>query len=83
MMDQNFLSLLFSQVVQVTILAVAVWWVTRCFAKNRSHLAHALWLLVLLKCVTPPICHNPVSPFCWHWSTEEVHTQVVASDRPV
>ena len=82
MMDQNFLSLLFSQVVQVTILAVAVWWVTRCFAKNRPHLAHALWLLVLLKCVTPPICHNPVSPFCWHWSTEEVHTQVVASDRP-
>ena len=83
MMDQNFLSLLLSQIAQVTILAVLVWWATRCFTKNRPHLAHALWLLVLLKCVTPPICHNPVSPFCWHWSEEGTDKQVVELADPL
>ena len=34
-------------------------------AKDRPHLAHALWALVLLKCLTPPVFASPTSVFSW------------------
>ncbi len=56
-------SMLVTQTWQVTAVAVAVGILTRCWAKDRPHLAHALWILVLVKCVTPPIVSSPTSLF--------------------
>lgn len=64
-LELDIFSMLITQTVQVTLLIAAVWIVTRAFAKDRPHLAHALWMLVLIKCVTPPIWHSPASPFSW------------------
>ena len=33
--------------------------------RRRPHWVYLLWLLVLLKCVTPPILSSPVSVFGW------------------
>ena len=47
--------------VAATVLAVAVAVVARCC--RRPALAHSLWLLVLLKLVTPPLWRVPVPDF--------------------
>jgi len=81
-MESQIASLLVSQIVQVTILSAVIWGITKLIAKSRSHLAHMLWLIVLIKCITPPICHNPASPFCWNWSTQQVASQSNESTQP-
>jgi len=58
-------SLFWTQVWQVTVVAVVVFVVVKFAAKDKPHLAHALWALVLIKCVTPPIFSSHVSPFSW------------------
>ena len=57
--------LMWSQVWQVTLLAIVVALLVRWLAKDRPHLAHVLWLLVLLKCITPPVWSSPGGLFCW------------------
>ncbi len=52
-----------SQVLQVTSLAAIVWLVQPKLARFRPQLSHALWALVILKCVTPPLIASPISPF--------------------
>ncbi|MBD3672834.1 MAG: hypothetical protein HUJ26_04845 [Planctomycetaceae bacterium] len=52
-----------TQLVQVTFLAAVVWLIVKLFARRRPHLAYALWLLVLVKCLIPPIPISPVSIF--------------------
>ena len=59
----DFCSLFLIHVFQVTIVATIVWAVVRVAGQNRPHLAHALWILVLLKCVTPPIFSSVLKPF--------------------
>ncbi|MCU0880811.1 MAG: M56 family metallopeptidase, partial [Pirellulaceae bacterium] len=54
-----------TQIWQVTVLAVVVWALVRTIGRNRPHLASVLWLLVLIKCVTPPIVSSPAGVFCW------------------
>lgn len=61
----NLLSLLAMQTWQVAIVALMVWIVARIFCKNRSRVAHALWALVLLKCLTPPLWSSPTGLFSW------------------
>ncbi len=56
-------NLLVTQMVQVTIVALIAWAAIRLFAGNRPHVSHALWALVVLKCLTPPIFSLPTSPF--------------------
>jgi len=53
------------QLWQVTLLIGVVALVARLAARNRPHLAHALWLVVLAKCVTPPVWSSPSGVFCW------------------
>jgi beta-lactamase regulating signal transducer with metallopeptidase domain len=77
-MDLELFSMLISQTCQVTCLAIVVWVLNRLLAKNRPHLAHAMWMLVLLKCLTPPIWSSPTSPFCWMNKSNQSN-QVVAS----
>ncbi|HUT88588.1 MAG TPA: M56 family metallopeptidase [Thermoguttaceae bacterium] len=53
------------QLWQVTLLIAVVALVARLAARNRPHLAHALWLVVLAKCITPPVWSSPSGVFCW------------------
>lgn len=50
---------------QVTALALAVWAIVRVAGQSRPHLASVLWLVVLLKCLTPPVLSSPTGVFCW------------------
>jgi beta-lactamase regulating signal transducer with metallopeptidase domain len=57
--------LLLWHVVQVTIVALVVWPLARAVSSRNAHVAHLLWALVLIKCLTPPVLAAPTSPFCW------------------
>ena len=63
--ELDLVDLMLTQFWQVTLLVAVVWAATRLLTKDRPHLAHALWLLVLIKCITPPIWCSPTSPFSW------------------
>jgi len=64
-MESNLLALAWAQLWQVTLLVAAVAIFVRLVASNRPHLAYALWLVVLVKCVTPPVWSSPSGVFCW------------------
>src|SRR5438034_47268 len=50
---------------QVTLLIAIFWLIVRFTSRNRPHLASVLWIVVLLKCVTPPVWSSPSGIFCW------------------
>ncbi|MBM4094818.1 MAG: M56 family metallopeptidase, partial [Planctomycetes bacterium] len=50
---------------QLTALILAVLLATRWGTQRRPQLAYVLWLLVLVKCLTPPLWSAPSSVFCW------------------
>ena len=51
---------------QIAAVVLAVTLFTRLNpVRRRPHLAYALWLLVLAKCLTPPLWASPTSPFSW------------------
>ena len=79
MESATLLDLLTRQCVQVTVVAVLVWIAVKFFATDRPHLAHALWGLVLLKCVFPPLIASPLGAFCWLDSTFLERRSVVGS----
>lgn len=54
-----------TQLWQVTLVAAAVGLIARLACRMRPHLAHLLWILVLVKCLTPPLCHSPTGVFSW------------------
>lgn len=57
--------LAWSQLVQVTLVAVAVGLVVRIACRRRPHLAYALWILVIIKSLTPPLWSSPTGVFSW------------------
>ncbi len=61
----DWFSLCSLHLVQVSVVALVVLVVVRLLGKNRPHFAHALWALVILKSLTPPVIALPISPFCW------------------
>jgi len=63
--DEQWARLAWAQLWQVTMLIAVVALVTRLAARNRPYLAHALWLVVLVKCVTPPVFSSAGGVFCW------------------
>ncbi|MBI2823912.1 MAG: hypothetical protein HYX69_04370 [Planctomycetia bacterium] len=65
MANQGLLPLVLAQAWQLAALVVAVMFLSRLAARNRPHLAHALWLVVLVKCVTPPVWGSPLGVFSW------------------
>ena len=54
-----------TQTWQVTVLIAAIALLVRLAAANRPQLAFVLWLVVLVKCVTPPLWSSPSGAFCW------------------
>lgn len=63
MVDSQWMDWAWAQAWQLTALIVIVAIVVRCFAKHRPHLAYVLWLVVLAKCLTPPMIASPAGIF--------------------
>ena len=71
--DQLF-HLLVNQVWQIVALTVIVWGIVQLVGSKRPHLAHGLWLIVVLKCVTPPIWGHSLGVF------SQIQTMLSASE---
>ena len=65
MPKDQILELLVSQVWQVTILSVVVGWLTKTVLKNHPSWSYQLWLLVMVKSITPPIWASHCGVFSW------------------
>jgi beta-lactamase regulating signal transducer with metallopeptidase domain len=63
--NDDLLGLAWAQFWQVTVLIVAVGFARHLFCRRRPHLAYVLWLLVILKCLTPPLWSSPAGIFSW------------------
>ena len=57
--------LAWTQFWQVTAVAAGVGVIVTVCCRQRPHLAHIMWLVVLVKCVTPPLWSSPTSLFSW------------------
>ena len=57
--------LAFAQLWQVTLVIAAAAIFTRLVCARRAHLAHLVWLVVLIKCLTPPLWSSPTGVFSW------------------
>ncbi|WP_254510174.1 M56 family metallopeptidase [Anatilimnocola floriformis] len=79
MFDQ-FVRIAWMQCWQVTLLVVLVGGLVWCFGRSRPNLASVLWLLVIVKCVTPPVWSSPSGIFCWLQPFTKV---AVVEDSPV
>jgi beta-lactamase regulating signal transducer with metallopeptidase domain/uncharacterized GH25 family protein len=63
--SKEILELLWTQSWQVGLLICVVSIVVRFVIRGRTHLAYLLWMLVVLKCLTPPIVSSPMGVFGW------------------
>ena len=57
--------LAWSQLWQVTVLVMIVGALVRVACRRRPHLAYLLWMLVVVKCLTPPLWSSPAGVFSW------------------
>lgn len=64
-MTTDLLYIAWAQLWQVTLLTLLIALPVHWLGRNRPHLAHALWLVVLAKCLTPPLWSSPGGMFCW------------------
>ena len=81
MNPSDLIALLLTQAWQLAALVGGVLLVNRLLAKDRPHLAHALWLVVLLKCITPPLWSSPSGVFCWLQPTHFDAADPVANEQ--
>ena len=77
-MASEFLTIATVQLWQVTLLILVVAALSRWVTRRRPHLSHLLWLVVLLKCVTPPLWASPGGVFCWLRPEVQIETTVAA-----
>ena len=81
-MSDSLLSVGFTQLWQLTSLIVVVGFLARTVFRNRPHVAMVLWLLVLVKCVTPPIVSAPFGLFCRTVEPEPIAEPVIDEQGP-
>ncbi len=62
-MENEMARMLWAQTWQVSLLILAVAAVSRFGGRNHPHFAYALWVVVFLKAVTPPIWSSPAGVF--------------------
>ena len=63
--DVSPFALVWQQFWQCSVLVLAVWLICRLVRFRRSHLTCLLWLIVLLKFITPPLWSSSSGLFCW------------------
>lgn len=73
--------LAWSQLWQVTVLIGVAAVVTRLCCRSRPHLAHLLWLVVLVKCWIPPVWSSPTGVFSWAQSSRSSGGELPTSHR--
>ena len=80
MTAEYLLKLVVIQTLQIGILAVAVALIIRVAARNRPWIAHGLWFVVLIKCVTLPLLSHPLGLFCHvPWSLSATSDSEIAA----
>ncbi len=79
--------LLWNQLWQVTLVALAIGLIVRVFCRHRAHLAYLLWMLVLVKCLTPPLVAHPISLVAWPVNSAPTETMAavnrIVDDSPI
>jgi beta-lactamase regulating signal transducer with metallopeptidase domain len=63
--NHDLLGLAWAQFWQVTALIAAVGLAAHLFCRRKPHLAYVLWLLVIVKSLTPPLWSSPTGVFSW------------------
>ena len=76
----NFPELILTNTIIATILGLLVFGVTRIW--RNPHLAHGLWLLVLVKLVTPPLFTIPLPILDHHLTVGEAEVPPLLSETP-
>jgi beta-lactamase regulating signal transducer with metallopeptidase domain len=79
----EWINLVWQQVWQCTLLALIVWLICRVVRIRRAHLAYLLWLVVLLKFVTPPIWSSSSGLFCWLQNENAKDVQQSVAKQPI
>lgn len=59
MLDAFWIRLAWCQMCQVSVTVVVVWLLVQFCARHRPQLAYLLWMLVVMKCITPPVWGSP------------------------
>lgn len=83
MHDPVWTRLAWDQLWQVSLTIAAIWLIVRRYARTKPQLAYLLWMIVILKCVTPPIWDSPTGLFSWlqHVSNPVVSLTVLSNER--
>jgi beta-lactamase regulating signal transducer with metallopeptidase domain len=76
-MTSDFIPIAMAQLWQVTLLILVVAALSRWLSPRRPHLSHLLWMVVLIKCVTPPLWASPGGVFCWLQPEQKIETPFV------
>ncbi len=63
--SEDWLHVAWTQLWQVSLLIIAVVLVRIVLRRRHPHLCSVVWLVVLVKCVTPPLWSSHSSIFCW------------------
>ena len=63
--SDQLLRIVWTQFWQVSLLIVVVGGIAHTVCRRRPHMAHLLWILVLVKCLTPPVWSSPLGVFSW------------------
>ena len=79
-LDPDWTRLIATQLWQVTLLIPAAILLLRWLLPTRSHLAYGVLLIVLLKCVTPPVFTSNIGLLPWAQSQAEQLVPVISSD---
>ena len=79
----EWINLVWQQAWQCTLLALIVWLICRVVRIRRAHLAYLLWLVVLLKFVTPPVWSSSSGLFCWLQNENAEDAQQSVATQPI
>ncbi|AGA30593.1 M56 family metallopeptidase [Singulisphaera acidiphila] len=61
----DFARLVWAQLWQVTVVALVIGAAVRLCCRERPRLAYALWMLVIVKAIVPPVWASPTGLFSW------------------
>ena len=74
MTESSLSNLMWLQALQICAVVGVVWFATWLLKKRSPHIVHVLWLVVLLKCVTPPLWSSSTGIFCWVQTIDSAQT---------
>ena len=81
--------IVWQQLLQVSLAIAVASVVTVWLGRRKPHLAYLLWLLMLCKCVTPPLWSSPTGVFSWsqaqitHASPRSAPVRSITSSAPM